>query len=150
MPEEMMPIEALSSGALGVWTAVVIAWLRERRFLSGKNSQTTKLLTLSASYLSMVISVLGIQWTVNGDALTGWVFQVSVPDANHLLEGMVLVGTNMTGQKGFAMLYKISNAMSVLAKTTAAAADPNSAKRLELEKRQAEIDAQLADLEPKS
>lgn len=138
MPEEMMPIEALSSGALGVWTAIVIAWLRERRFLSGKNSDTTKILTLGASYLSMLVSAIGIHWTVNGDALTGGTLMIQWPDAAHILEGLVLFATNLSGQKGYAMMYKVSGALSILAKA-ATPPDPNDAKRKALE-------AQLAEL----
>ena len=139
MPEEMMPIEALSSGAIGVWTAIIIAWLRERRFLSGKNADTTKVLTLGASYISMFVTAVGIHWTVSGDALVGGSLTIQWPDLNHVLEGIVLFATNLSGQKGYAMMYKVSGALSTLAKA-ATPPDPNDAKRKALE-------AQLAELE---
>ncbi len=137
MPEDMMPIEAMSSGAIGVWTAIVIAWLRERNFLGGKNAETTKVLTLAASYISMLVTAIGVHWTVSGDALTGGSMTIQWPDANHMLEGLVLMATNLSGQKGYAMMYRVAGALSVLAKA-ATPPDPTEEKRKALE---AEIEA---------
>jgi len=103
----MIPSESISQGSIGVGTAVVIAWLRSKGWF---NNQWT----LPLSYAAALLSTVGVHFMFQGDFITGSTLTIKIPDLEHVFDSLVLFLSNVTGQKGYALLNKLTDVSSRL------------------------------------
>jgi len=126
-----------SQSVLGIWIGIIINYLRSHGWL-GIDARTKKNLTLATSYILTLATTIGVHWTVSGDFLTGGSLTISIPSAEHLLEGATLAASSLGGQKGWALMAKMSEALTALAKQPV---DPS------IEEKRKKLEAELAQLE---
>jgi len=104
----MIVSESVSQGSLGVGISILIAWLRSKDWFSNR-------FTLPLSYFAAAATTFGVHFIADGDFFTtGTDITIHIPNAQHILESMVMFTSNLTGQKGYALLNKLTAVSAAL------------------------------------